>query len=233
MGLIWLVRHGETEWSRQGRLQGGIDVPLSEVGRRDARLVACRLAAARAAASASATPATSAAATPAARAAATPVARMDRLLASPLGRARETAEIIGSVLGLETEIVPELREMSFGEFEGKTIDEMEALSPGFGRAWKENPAAVLFPGGESLADLEARCLQFVRRLESETGSGVGTVLVSHGQVARTILCWALGLEQNARNRFTVQCASISVIEADRGRARVISMNETGHLQLDP
>lgn len=201
MGLVWLIRHSETGWTEAGRLQGSIDVPLSDMGRRNARLVASRLA----------------------------TSGVERLLTSPLKRARETAEIIGSVIAVRAEVAPELHEMCFGAFEGRSHDEIEALSPGFKKAWRDNPATVVFPGGESLAELEARCTRFVKKAINEGEHARTIAFVSHGQVIRTLLCWALGLGQNARNRFTVQCGSISIIEMDGSRVKVISLNETGHL----
>lgn len=201
MGLVWLVRHTETEWSKAGRLQGSIDVPLCDAGRRNARLVAPRLV----------------------------TSRVERLLTSPLKRARETAEVIGSVIGVRVEVAPELREMSFGAFEGKRHDEIDAICPGFQKNWRDSPAAVVFPGGESLAELEARCVGFIKKVACEAGHSKAVAFVSHGQVIRTLLCWALGLDQNARDRFTVQCGSISMIEMDGSRVKVISLNETGHL----
>jgi len=201
MGLVWLVRHTETEWSKAGRLQGSIDVPLCDAGRRNARMVASRLI----------------------------TARVERLLASPLKRARETAEIIGSVIGVKLEVVPELREMSFGAFEGKSHDEIESISPGFKKEWMTSPTTVVFPGGESLVELEARCIGFIKNIACDVERAGAIALVSHGQVLRTIFCWTLGLDQNARNRFTVQCGSISVLEMDGAHVKLISLNETGHL----
>ncbi|MEW6230633.1 MAG: histidine phosphatase family protein, partial [Bacillota bacterium] len=190
-----------TEWSKASRLQGSRDVPLCDAGRRDARMVASRLV----------------------------TSKVERLLTSPLKRARETAEIIGSVIGVRVEVAPELCEMSFGAFEGKSHDEIEAISPGFKKEWMTSPTTVVFPGGESLAELEARCVGFIKKVACEAEHAKAIAFVSHGQVIRTLLCWALGLGQNARNRFTVQCGSISVLEMDGAHVKLISLNETGHL----
>ncbi|MGH2402481.1 MAG: histidine phosphatase family protein, partial [Candidatus Limnocylindria bacterium] len=90
-----LVRHGVTDWNREGRWQGRLDPPLSDDGRREARLLAARLAA-------------------------DPALRPSRILTSTLGRAAETAEAIGVALGLAVEPEPRLMEIGAGEWEGRT-----------------------------------------------------------------------------------------------------------------
>ena len=100
-GSAWLVRHGETEWSRTGRHTGRTDVPLTDAGRKQARRLAPLLD------------------------------RGDfaLVLSSPLQRARQTAELAG--LGQQLELEPDLAEWSYGEFEGLTSDEIEAEVPGW------------------------------------------------------------------------------------------------------
>jgi broad specificity phosphatase PhoE len=92
---LLLVRHGETDWNAEGRLQGHTDRPLNETGRRQARELADRLAG----------------------------ERVDAIYASDLSRAKETAEIVGERLGLTVVIDPDLREKNWGNWEGLTGDE--------------------------------------------------------------------------------------------------------------
>ena len=98
---IWLVRHGQTEWSRTGRHTGATDLPLTEEGRRAARLLGLVLAAERFAA----------------------------VLTSPLRRARETCDLAG--LGDRAGIEPDLVEWNYGEYEGMTHEEIEMRAPGW------------------------------------------------------------------------------------------------------
>jgi 2,3-bisphosphoglycerate-dependent phosphoglycerate mutase len=95
MTTLLLVRHGETDWNAEGKLQGHTDRPLNEYGRRQAQALADRLAA----------------------------EQVDALYASDLCRARETAEILGERLGLPVDVDPDLREKNWGTWEGLTSDE--------------------------------------------------------------------------------------------------------------
>jgi 2,3-bisphosphoglycerate-dependent phosphoglycerate mutase len=95
MTTLLLVRHGETDWNAEGKLQGHTDRPLNEYGRRQAQALADRLAA----------------------------EQVDALYASDLCRARETAEILGERLGLSVDVDPDLREKNWGTWEGLTSDE--------------------------------------------------------------------------------------------------------------
>ncbi len=95
MTTLLLVRHGETDWNAEGKLQGHTDRPLNEYGRRQARTLADRLAG----------------------------ESIDALYASDLSRARETAEILGEKLGLAVALDPDLREKNWGNWEGLTSDE--------------------------------------------------------------------------------------------------------------
>ena len=95
MTLLLLVRHGETDWNAEGKLQGHTDRPLNDYGRHQAQILGDRLAA----------------------------EQIDALYASDLSRARETAEILGEKLGLPVDVDPDLREKNWGSWEGLTSDE--------------------------------------------------------------------------------------------------------------
>ena len=101
MGLFYFVRHGETEWNAEGRFCGRTDVPLSEAGRRQARLLGLRVK---------------------------PL-RVIALYSSPLRRALETARIIGEVTGRESVVDPRLAELNYGAWEGLTLEEIKARNP--------------------------------------------------------------------------------------------------------
>jgi alpha-ribazole phosphatase len=122
-----LVRHGEVEGSRAGRLLGSTDVPLSEAGRRQAAAAGEALGDLSAA----------------------------QIVCSPLARARETAGIIVAGRG-GFEIDPDLREFDFGAWEGLTYAEVEKADPAGAKAWSEFADGFVFPGGESLAGFSER-----------------------------------------------------------------------------
>jgi probable phosphoglycerate mutase len=163
--VVYLARHGETEWNRVGRWQGQTDVPLNDDGRQQARALAEKLRA-------------------------TP---LSGIVASDLSRARETAEIVAGVLGVPlTATYPELRERCFGLFEGLTRDECAAQHADHWRRWTEDPRA-LPPGAESFEDLSARMIAAVTRIASAVARPDAPVLVvGHGAAIRSVLAHARG-----------------------------------------
>lgn len=154
MRRIWLTRHGETEWNARGMLQGHTDIPLNELGRQQANALATRFAS----------------------------HKIISVWSSDLGRARETGAIVATALALaEPAVDLELRERSFGVFEGLTRDECSARHPEAWQAWQASAASP--PGGEPL---EGVALRMQRALElifatAETGD---SLVVSHGGAMR-------------------------------------------------
>ena len=147
--VFGLFRHGQTDWNIDLRLQGTADIAMNEVGRAQVQQAATRLAA----------------------------ERWDVLLSSPLGRARESAEIIAARLGIG-EIIeqPLLTERAFGIGEGKTYDE-----------WQRDFAKLDdIPGAESKASVRARSHQLLALIEAEYG-GAQVLAVSHGALIRLVL----------------------------------------------
>lgn len=163
--MILLARHGETDDNVPPlRFQGQRDTPLNERGRAQARELAERVAALE-----------------------PPVAS---LWTSDLSRARETAEILGARLGLEPRPDARLREGWRGEWEGFLFEEIERRDPERYAAWR-NPDAEIgfhFPGGETLAQQQARVLDCLREIEAASEGGEVTLVVCHGGSIRTVLC---------------------------------------------
>ena len=124
------VRHGVTEWNREGRWQGRLDPPLSDGGRREARMIADRIAA-------------------------DPDLRPARILSSTLARASETAGIIGASVGIVVEPEPRLVEIGAGEWEGRTHAELAASDGERYRAWRTTPGYGP-PGGEPISEATER-----------------------------------------------------------------------------
>lgn len=162
MSRLLLARHGETEWNALGRLQGHTDIPLSDVGRAQARALAGSVAAAGLAA----------------------------VVTSDLLRARETGEIVAAALGLGAPAIdPGLRERRFGEFEGLTRDECAARHPEAWRAWQARTGGP--PGAEPREQAIARMAEALARLAAGAERGP-LLVVSHGGVMRLWLMTLLG-----------------------------------------
>lgn len=190
-----LVRHAETEASARGRCYGSLDVALSPAGRRQAAGLGEALRE-------------------------LPLAAV---YASPLRRAFDTAAAVAGPQGLEAVACEGLRELDFGELEGRPYDRIQAERPELYRAWMEEPAAVRFPGGESLADLRARVLPAAAAITARH-EGEAVALVAHGGVMRVLLADALGLADGAVFRLEQSCGGVSVVDRVEGTPVVRVVN---------
>jgi broad specificity phosphatase PhoE len=131
-----LVRHGETVWNREQRVQGMTDIALSEYGRAQAaQLARCLM-----------------------------TEKIDRIVSSPLKRAYETAMIIKQFHEAVVETDRDLRELDQGDFEGLTFDELRKRHQGFLRRWIADPGPIVIPNGESLNDLQVRAWRVIEKL---------------------------------------------------------------------
>jgi glucosyl-3-phosphoglycerate phosphatase len=163
---LLLVRHGETEWNKDGRFQGQRDIPLSELGRAQARALRARL----------------------------DVAEHAHLfdpehtavVSSDLRRAHETAEIAFGVAGRTLHVLRDLREFHYGVFEGLTRGEIDERFPGVLAAWVHGDRSRAIDGGESRAAVHARAHAAVKEFLTAV-SHPSVVIVGHGGVMRQLL----------------------------------------------
>jgi probable phosphoglycerate mutase len=170
---IYYIRHGETEWNAQGRLQGGRDIPLNDVGRKqaaDAGGILVDLFARDGRSEQSLT-----------------------FVASPLGRARSTMELVRDTLQLPPNVYAvddRLREIGYGDWEGSTLAQMQVSDPDVFAKRQAEKWTVPPPGGESYASVQARVSDWYDQLTADT------VAVAHGGTARALMV-ALGIETPA------------------------------------
>ena len=171
---LYILRHGETAWNTERRMQGNKNSDLTELGRRQALAVGRALK-----------------------------AELDLppgptvFWRSPLGRVRETAEIIGRELGLSAADWREddrLKELSYGEGEGQSWQEIEAVRPNALNDWKADPHGFCPPGGETHFELRRRSAEF---LAAVAAAGVRTVVVGHGVSGAVVRGLHLGLSAEA------------------------------------
>lgn len=173
-----LVRHGATEWSRTGRHTGRTDVPLDEGGRIQAAALGARLAA----------------------------MGIDRVLSSPLARARATCELAG--LGDGSEVVDELVEWDYGAYEGLTTPEIRDERPGW-HLFRDG-----CPGGESPDDVGARA-DVLLGLLAACRPGSTAALFGHGHILRVLAARWLALDPGAGQLLTLAAGSLSVLGHER------------------
>jgi len=203
MALITLIRHGESVWNEERRIQGNQDPPLSERGRRQAALLLERLPAwvpRRAAA----------------------------VYGSPLRRAAETAERLAELLSAPLTLDPDLREVRLGRWEGLTVAEIQVAFPGQYERWREDPVACPAPGAEPLEAFAARTAAALERMRRAHPAGP-LLLVAHGGTVRALLCHTLGLSIRHLFRFQQDNTAVSQIEVAERGGRLLHMNDTAHL----
>jgi broad specificity phosphatase PhoE len=170
---IYYIRHGETEWNAEGRLQGAQDVPLNDLGRKQAARAGGILAGLFARDGQS--------------------EASIAFVASPLGRARSTMEVVRGTLGLppsDYSLDDRLREIGYGHWEGSTLNEMQASDPEVFARRQADKWTVSPPGGESYASVQLRMRDWYDSLLADT------VAVAHGGTARALMV-ALGIETPA------------------------------------
>ena len=161
---VLLVRHGQTDWNAAARIQGASDVPLNAAGRAQAAELARTLASGE---------------------------RPEALYSSPLSRAMETAEIIGTALGLPVTPAAELTELNFGDWEGSTWEEIGRRWPREFAAYAADRRGYAPPRGESYARMLLRARPFVERLRRAPGGAA--LCVAHSAVIRGLLAEERGI----------------------------------------
>lgn len=205
---VLLIRHGETGWNAERRLQGHLDIALNAEGERQAAALGRALAR----------------------------EHIDLVISSDLARARQTAEAIVQARGEPFERVrrdPKLRERCYGGFEGLLYSEIAARFPLEFAAWQaRNVDAELPPGencGETFRQFFDRALTAILGHAAEH-PGKTLALVAHGGVLECAYRAALGLPLETPRDFKVHNASVNRFVAEQGRLRLVSWGEVGHLQ---
>ncbi|HHW13346.1 MAG TPA: histidine phosphatase family protein, partial [Firmicutes bacterium] len=189
-----LVRHGETAWNRDARIQGQLDVVLSPVGREQAKRVARRLAAERLAA----------------------------VYSSDLARASETASFIAELHGLRVVTRPELREGCFGAWQGLTVAEVQERFAENYAAVRRDPVYGRPAEGECVAEVADRAEGVVREIV-QAHPGETVVAVAHGGTIKALVCRLLEIELSQRWRFTVDNCGLTIFAWREGVPVLITL----------
>jgi len=148
------------------------------------------------------------------------------IYASPLQRTRESAEIVAARLGLPIEFRDDLIELDFGEWTGATFDSIRA-DPRW-QAWSTQRSLAAIPGGESMRAVQQRVVAALLEL-NERHLHATVVLVSHGDVIRSVLLFALGMPLDFYNRIEIGQGSISTINISASGIRVPTLGERPRL----
>jgi probable phosphoglycerate mutase len=154
--------------------------------------------------------------------------KIEGLYSSPLQRTRETAEILADRLALPIQYRDDLLELDFGEWTGLTFDAVRADERW--RVWSNCRSIATAPGGESMREVQERAVRALFDLRQTHHHGT-VLIVSHGDVIRAALLFALGMPLDFYSRIEVGLASISTIHIDDAGIRVLAINERPRLAL--
>tara|TARA_B100001013_G_scaffold222009_1_gene135671 strand:- start:232 stop:840 length:609 start_codon:yes stop_codon:yes gene_type:complete len=195
---IILVRHGETMANKAQLVLGTSDVPLTELGRGQAK------------------------------AAAKKISLMEPsptiLFSSPYQRAKETAGYISNVIGLNPIFIDGLKEMHSGEMEGIKASEMDDKYPEYMKNWRRDHSTARPPGGETLEEVHSRAWKSILDIFNEYDESL-VVVVAHLFPIQGILCNVLGIKSNNFEKLVIDLGSLSYIEIQSNSYRLLRMND--------
>lgn len=200
---IYLIRHGQTLWNKEFRWQGRIDTQLDETGLAQAASVAERLLG----------------------------CDITAIYASPLKRAKVTAETIGGALGLEPFFREDLQEVSFGHWEGLRLDEVKQFHAGQLQIWESEPELDPGNGIESYTNLRDRAVSALRDICAKHGNNDTIAIVTHGAWIRAFILYILNIPLDRRLGFDLDNVGISILRYDvqKDKFKVKTLNECSFL----
>ena len=200
---IYIVRHGQTEWNLLGKTQGHGNSDLTPKGIEQAELLADSMT----------------------------KYPIDYIYSSDLGRAYQTAEIIGNKLNIEVEKTEALREMNFGTWEGRIIKDIIEEDPELYKMWRNETHLEKIPQGETLSQIKKRTDAFIKEI-NEKYDGKHIVLVTHSLCARIMLLSFLDSDVKNIYRINQANTALNIIELRDYGPVVMKMNDTTHIIND-
>jgi len=196
---LFLLRHGRTQWNKEGIFRGRADIPLDEIGKKEAELLGRRLK----------------------------DVPLKAIYSSPLKRAQETASIIASFTKSPVFIREELIDISFGSWEGLSVEEVKFRFPDLYEKWLNAPHELSFPQGESLKVVEERTFNFIEELKSNHQKDT-IALVTHRVVLKVLISKLLGLHLKDFWRIEQGTSALNELEWRNGMWIIKKINDTCH-----
>lgn len=197
---IILVRHGETTWNKEGRYQGQVDTPLSELGLTQGAKLAAALS----------------------------TIKIDKFYSSHLFRAKETARLCATFHNQNVILDERLQEISHGKWEGLLSDDVAQTYPQELKDWQNNPAKVVMPEGESLDMVAIRSMVALEEI-AQTNLGKTVLVAAHDAVNKVVICHALGIDLNKFWQIKQDNTCINVLEFYENTWRIVLLNSTLHM----
>lgn len=201
---LYLIRHGQTECSRENRFCGDLDPPLTDTGLSMAEAFAQAYAS----------------------------VQWEAIYTSPMLRTRQTADALAKLTGATPVVEDGLKEIAYGEWEGLQIDEVKARWPEAYAYWADDVASRGTPGGETAFHVAARAMRAVEAIRTRHESG-NVLIVSHKATLRIITCALLGLDVRLfRERIAQPVAAVSMFTVSKGTAQLTMLGDRSHLSDD-
>lgn len=198
---LYLIRHGETDWNADGRIQGHSDIDLNARGQEQARRLAARMA---------------------------EEGEFAAIYSSPLQRAYRTAESLRRALNLSIISDVRLLERSLGQLEGLTMSEIQLRFPEVHRAWHDGGTRPHIPGEETREDFVRRVQTFIADVRAKHPEG-RIAVVTHGGTINMLLMASLNLDVERPLPFWIDNASMNIVQWGERGARLRLLNDTCHL----
>lgn len=199
-----VVRHVETVWNREGRIQGHLDSPVTPEGIAQAQALATRLRG----------------------------IKFDLFVSSDLGRARATAGYIAAEIGMDAVLDPRLRERNYGIFQGMTRGEAQATHPEVYRRYSEEDVAFALPGGESTQACFERSVGCLEEIAA-CRPGQRILVVTHGGVVDGLYRHTMRLPHVGSRVFSMVNGSLNQFLYERGKWHLESWADVAHLDGNP
>lgn len=201
MKKIYLARHGESEWNILSKVQGQKDVPLTDKGIVQANSLGNRLI----------------------------HEEIDKIYASDLIRAYETANIIGKINNVEVVSMKELREINFGIWEGLTNSEIKTRYQKEFNIWMRTPEKLHLTNAESLKELQLRAMRGINNIVRDNSID-NVLIVSHSATLKTIILGLLGIDISYFKNLSLNNVSLSMIEIKTYNNVLKLFNDTNHIK---
>ncbi len=203
MKKLILIRHGETKWNLESKTQGCQNIGLTSIGVKQCELLGKRLV----------------------------KMRKDymKIYSSDLDRCYLTSQILDKNIKVGINIVDDLREMNFGRWEGLTIKEIKNNYKQHYHLWRNEPDSATIPGGESLINVQKRCLSAVHSIMDRHSEGT-ILIVSHSIAIKTIILGLLEMDLKHFYKMSINNMSISEMELREYGLVLSLLNDTSHLR---
>lgn len=200
MKIMYILRHGETQWNKEEIFRGTKDIPLNEKGLNQAELAGLYFK----------------------------DRGINRIFSSPLKRAFQTAQAVSKATGIEIEVIDEFTDINFGIWEGLTVEEVKKIYASDFDLWRRSPERLCVDGGETLDMVRDRISKGIKTINTRDDESI--LIVTHRVICKVIVLYLLNIGNEHFWDMKFDPTSITLLERDGGRFVLKFSNDTCHLQ---